>query len=677
MEERNNGQGEEINIIIENRNPQSLLLNLFKDYQNLPKDPAFEDKNNDNNRKNTINNLKIRNEDDFPKAIISKLEEIKNSSISRINNSVDKYKINYEIFKKKILKFIEEKEDKLSKIINNNYKNEVILNYVIDNIFNQINHSIEIYDNIMNNIEDNIELLNNFLENSEIINQKKQREFFLNNNYKNVLNCSLLNKFNFKEIDNIDIIKNNYYENYFNFLFEEKKEEVKKTFILNKGEKEKEKEKFNNKLQYFNKNFNLINNLKINGIDSDDLEKIIEIFHNQERNNSLKKVTFKNFNFTKKIDGEKLKKIKIEINNIKKIKFNKGQYFSTGIIFYLFLNKADHLKNLSLEKVNMSNIGLNKLMLLFKLKPDILENLEYLSLEGNSISVVKNDIFKSDVMKNKLFKNLKIMNFRKNNIYKFEIGLQLLPKLILLDLTSNSLLTGPIMENMIKAKDKLILFNDNIFITNNYNNNNTYINYLNRQLPNLNFGLKVLHLGFTYDKEKQELLEKLKFSPSMKISLIKLDLTFCGITSNVLANFLKNNYGLFSLQILKLKYNNLDSTIFEKLISNQIYLEKLKVLDLSENEIPCKEYEESVGLIKFIEKHKNLEGIKFMNSSFIDRWTTNISPDLDIGGRFRNLFLEFKDNLIKVNRKFVFIIDNDNWNFVENEFSHLFEFVKI
>ena len=265
------------------------------------------------------------------------------------------------------------------------------------------------------------------------------------------------------------------------------------------------------------------------------------------------------------------------------------------------------------------------------------------------------------------------MNFHKNNIYKFEIGLDKMPKLILLDLTCNSILTGTTMENMIKEKGKLILFNDNIFITNNFNNNNTYIEYLNRQLPNLDFGVKVLHLGFTYDKEKEQLLERLNLSPSMKISLIKLDLSFCGITTKVLTNFLKNNYGLFSLKKLKLKYNNLDSKIFQNLLSDQISLEKLNVIDLSENEISCKEYDEAEGLAKFIEKNQNLEQIKFMNSCFDYSWATK-SPDLDAGGIFNKLYTRFKDNINRDNRKFIFIIDSDNLKELKNEFEHLFSF---
>ena len=143
-------------------------------------------------------------------------------------------------------------------------------------------------------------------------------------------------------------------------------------------------------------------------------------------------------------------------------------------------------------------------------------------------------------MRNKNFNKLIQFNLYKNNIYKFEIPLAKMPALKLLDLSSNNILTGAIMENMIKVKDKIVLFNDNIFITNNYNNANIYIDYLNKQLPKLDFSLKVLHLGFTYTKEKLDVLEQLKLSSVIKISLIKLDLSFCGLKTDILINFLRN-----------------------------------------------------------------------------------------------------------------------------------------
>jgi hypothetical protein len=520
----------------------------------------------------------------------------------------------------------------------------------------------------MNNIEDNFNLLNDYLEKNELIKQKKPIDFFLNKNYEIISNCSLLNQFNFKEIDRTNFYQNNYYKFFFDYLKEDKNDGLIKTYTVKKNEMKRG-------TQFIKDNYNWIQNLQFKGFESNDLEKIIDaIMINQKKNKNyiVKKMNIKDFDFSDRIDIQKLHLFKLD--KIEKLKFISGKYISPIFLKELFLFSTEKLIALKLEKVNMSNIGLKALMKIFKERPIFLETLEYLSLAGNSISAVNNTLFLNDEIKNKDFKKLKIFNLQKNNIYKFEIPLEKLPELKLLDLSSNNIMTAGIMENMIKAKDKLILFNDNLFITNNINNNDIYIDYLNKTLPNLEFGVKVLHLGFTYDKEKQESLEKLKLSPSIKISLIKLDLSFCGITTNILFNFLKNNFGLFSLKNLKLKYNNFDSTIFKVFLSDEILLENLKAIDLSENVIPCKEYDENVNLVKFIEKYKNLEQIKLMNAEFIDRWTVNISPDTDAGGKFRKLYTEFKDIIKADNRKFIFIIDTDNWTFVEKEFEHLFLF---
>ena len=651
----------------ENNNTKILSL-LYNEYKNLIKEEEDPAKLNEKNRRNNINNIIIKNEDDFSKIINDRLDEIKNNFISKLNKNIDKYKNNYEKYKKNISKFLEQKEDNLSKILNKKQKNKDILDYTTNNIFNKINNIISIYDNIMNNIEDNFNLLNDYLEKNELIKQKKPIDFFLNKNYEIISNCSLLNQFNFKEIDRTNFYQNNYYKFFFDYLKEDKNDGLIKTYTVKKNEMKRG-------TQFIKDNYNWIQNLQFKGFESNDLDKIIDaIMVNQKKNKNyiVKKMNIKDFDFSDRIDIQKLHLFKLD--KIEKLKFISGKYISPIFLKELFLFSTEKLIALKLEKVNMSNIGLKALMKIFKERPIFLETLEYLSLAGNSISAVNNTLFLNDEIKNKDFKKLKIFNLQKNNIYKFEIPLEKLPELKLLDLSSNNIMTAGIMENMIKAKDKLILFNDNLFITNNINNNDIYIDYLNKTLPNLEFGVKVLHLGFTYDKEKQESLEKLKLSPSIKISLIKLDLSFCGITTNILFNFLKNNFGLFSLKNLKLKYNNFDSTIFKVFLSDEILLENLKAIDLSENVIPCKEYDENVNLVKFIEKYKNLEQIKLMNAEFIDRWTVNISPDTDAGGKFRKLYTEFKDIIKADNRKFIFIIDTDNWTFVEKEFEHLFLF---
>ena len=669
MEEHDNRIEVENNEII-NIDNNNLLSTLFIKYQKSIKSQRPEDINN-NIRKYSIDDFKINSNEVFINVINTNLEEVKKNSFSMLATSINKYKSCYEQYQKKMLRFIEIKGGNLYRVVNNNIKNDVILDYAVNNIFKRINNIIEIYENILNNIESNFKVLNEFLEKNEFINQKKPIECFLNNKINDIINCSLINKFNFNQIDNKNISINNYHKHYLNYLREEKNYEIGKTFTL-------KKEEMKNGLSFIRENLVSIKKLQMKGIETEDFDEVLDkILAHQKKNNKycLKAIKIKDFDLSKIIEPEKIKEL--DFNKIEKLKFLSGKYLNPKYLLNLFLNKTDCLIHLSLEKVNISNVGLKILMKIIKLRPIILETLEYLSLAGNSISAITNEIFQSEDMKKKNFQKLKVLNLHKNNIYKFDISLEKMPELKLLDLSSNSILTGTIMDVMIETKGKLILFNDNIFITNNFNNNTKYIKYLYEKLPHLDFGIKVLHLGFTYDKERQENLAQLMLSPCMKISLIKLDLSFCGITSDVLIKFLKKNYGLFSLKKLILKYNNLDSTVFGKFLDEDISLEELNVLDLSENELRCKEYEENVGLIKLVEKYNNLEQLKLMNSKFVDRWTVNISPDLDREGKFRHLFLEFRDKLKLNNRRFIFILDSNSWCFIENEFEHLFSFRNI
>ena len=109
--------------------------------------------------------------------------------------------------------------------------------------------------------------------------------------------------------------------------------------------------------------------------------------------------------------------------------------------------------------------------------------------------------------------------------------LQAFTKLKFVDLTNNNIPTSSFMEIAMKSKDKLVLFNDNMFITNSQNNNNIYINYLNERIPKFDTEIKTLNLNFTYDMENQTNLERLKLSMNVVLSLIQLDLSFYGFRS--------------------------------------------------------------------------------------------------------------------------------------------------
>ena len=299
-----------------------------------------------------------------------------------------------------------------------------------------------------------------------------------------------------------------------------------------------------------------------------------------------------------------------------------------------------------------------------------------IKLWENSYTDVYNELKRMYLQSDKYFSNICKPIAKALKLYDiFGVDLEKFPQMKLLDLTSNSFNNDCILTNILKKKDNLVLFNDNIFISNCEENNNIYINYLQNRLKNLNFELKTLHLCFAYDEKAQTKLQKLKLSPSIKISLIKLDLSFCGLKTDSIIKFLKNNYGLFSLKVLNLKYNNIESNIFEEFVcDDEINLEKLTSLNLSENQINCQKYEENEYLIKFIEKFEKLEVIKLYFCAFFNLWNMNISPEVNHDGKLRKLYEGFKDYLNKKNRKFVFQIDKNKNCYIEKRFDGLFEF---
>jgi hypothetical protein len=652
----------------------NFLSKLYNDYL----------KNNNNNIINEfMEQMDFDNNDDFCKKIVEQLDKIRRNSTPKFSICIKKFNESYNIYKDNISKYIEKINKNFSKL-NIDKNDDILLNYVTKNVFDKLDYLYQIYKSIITNIENNFELLNTFLKQKELIEQKNLAQYFLDKAYDQIFNCSLLNKLNFEASDISKVSNNNYYKYFLYFLNKEQRDNKEdnlgnKVKVNNEKNRNKgyisfrkctiNKNNLQEAMKLISENYHHLKALEMNNINSFNLRDILnEVLNNQSNNNNniLKKLIFNNCDLKKEI-----KKIEyIKFNKIEELKIKSG---CLNIIFLqdLFLASTTNLRSLKLEKVNMSNIGLN---ILFGILPKYFKSLEYLSLAKNSITEVKNifNIEEENILKS--FSNLKYFNLHKNSIYKFGIDLEKIPQMKLLDLTSNSFNNDCIMTDMLKKKNNLVLFNDNIFISNCEENNNIYIDYLKKRLKVLNFGLKILHLCFAYDEKTQIKLEKLELSPSIKVSLIKLDLSFCGLKTNTVIKFLKKNYGLFSLKVLDLKYNNIESDIFEKCNCDEINLEKLTSLNLSENQIDCQKYEENEYLIKFIEKYEKLKVIKLYYCLFFNFWNMNISSKVDSEGKLRKLYEGFKLYLNKRNRKFKFMIDKNRQIFLDERLLDLFEF---
>ena len=654
-----------------NINNNNILSNLFKEYRKSKvknfarlKSVSFSNIVADNFRKDFYDLGKENNNIDYAEMIKKKLEEIKISSTSQFQNCIDNINLKFEGFKDNIITFIESKKRKMSMFENDLNNKDVILNYAKQNIFNKINNIFQICDNIINCIEKNFELLASFYTQSNLIDSQKQFDRFLINNTTLIQNCSIVSKFNFADLDINNIKKINYYKYYINYLSQlkiEDEEEIRHYTII--------KEELPNGLGFITENFPLLDKLTLSGLVSNDLDKIFNTIGSiiqREPKSNLTQLNIKNFN-TIDLNLETPE----PLNMLKKIKIQNGAYIKIDKISLFFIRKNNNLKSLSLEDVNMTDIGFKALMLSFIENESITNTLEHLSLEGNKITMVRYDSAHSK-FQDRYFQNLKWLNLSRNNIYKFEFFLKALPKLKFIDLTTNNIPTASFMDFAIKSKDKLVLFNDNIFITNSQKNNEIYINYLNEIMPKFDTEIKTLNLNFTYDIENQTNLAQLILSKNIIFSLIKLDLSFCGLRTDVLINFFKNNPKFISLKKLILQYNNLTSDFFREILNlNEICLDNLNFLDLSENDITCNKIEKMENFYNFIEKYKYLDSIRLINSNFLSNLLEKKKDN-----QYIEIFNKLFKHTTERKRNFKFIVNEANPSYFSKDdiFLYFFEF---
>jgi hypothetical protein len=681
MKENNQEDNQEDNqenneiIINENNNTNiNLLSELFKDYRKSIskkytglRSVTFSNVIDDNFRKDFYDLGDEKDNIDFSEMIKIKLDEIKNSSISQFQNYIDNVNKKYDEFKNKIVDFIESKKRKLSDFEDPLNNKAFILKYAKQNIFIKINNIFEIYDNIINSIEKNFELLNLFYENSILMNSKKQIEDFLINNSNLIENCSVVSKFNFTKLDTSNIKEIKYYKYYINYLSQKKIEDEEEVmqYILKKDD-------MKNGLGFIKENFSLLGKLTLKGIITEDFDNVlINISENMKKNQKTNITKLNVLNFSSIVPKNE---INIQLNMLRKLKMQYGAYINISKISKIFIENNNNLTSLSLEDINLTDLGFKSLISSLIKNQSITKTLEYLSLEGNKISMVKYDN-EHVSLQYKYFQKLKWLILSRNNIYKFDFALNVLPNLKFLDLTSNDIPTSSFMEIAIKEKGKLVLLNDNMFITNSPNNNDIYIEYLNERIPKFDTQIKKLNLNFTYDIGRQNNLEQLKLTNNVALSLIKLDLSFCGITTGVLVNFFKKNPKFICLKQLILKYNNIKADFFEKIIDiAEICLDSINFLDLSENEIICGTVQKMESLYKFIEKNKYLETFRLINSNFFSDLITKMKDFHQDSDKFKKVLDNLLKHMTETKRSFKFIINEGNKSSIVEKYQCLFEF---
>ena len=669
---------EKINNILLKKNKINLSL-IYKEYINSLKiDPNI---NNDKNNENIIIMNDVKTNDNYYHDIINKnLLDIKNNTISFLDNIKNKIGFKYSQFSDFISNWLKKKDKKLTKILSGTVGCHLFFNYINENIFNKIKKIFEIHEIIFESIKDQFNLLNLFLEENNLIKCNCPMESFILKNSNFILNSWFLSKVNMESLCLSKIIENKDFSDLFKNYYSKKKEGILFKSIYLKDDKDKN---YSYEPNISKDNFFKISKLKLKSISRDSLNKIYlkisneKDFNLNENYNKIKSISLSNLDlFSLSVDS--LNNLNFPI--LEKLKVKKClMHYKCQYIFQSIISKTTNLKLIKIEKIKFTDKSLKDFITYISKNKSYLNTIQTISFKGNNLNSINFD----NLVKNKLkFNNLEEFDVSNNNIYNFTTNnFRIFPKLIVLDLSNNNINNNLLFEGIRKSKSKnkinfIALMCKNIFLYNVDDNNRSYIEYLNENLINFNYKIKYINLSLLYNKDNRGELGQLFLSPIIKLSLIKLDLSYCGLNDIVFASFLRNNFDLINLTNLNLsnnfftiKFFNLCLSINNNNIENEnILLENIKNIDLSFNNIKYQINNDLVNFNKYLEKHCCLKKLKLQNNEILNIFKKDEEHD-----KYKNELEEMINLCAKRNIKI--FIQSELCNSIEKDiFKNIFIF---
>ena len=608
---------------IENENVSNILGDIFRNVVKVKSKKPKENLRMSLYRKNLDNEPK-----DFGSFIKDILNEIKQNTLNFLDKTMKEFDKRYNEYIEKINKYINENEIKMSKLLKNKMEiieNEYILDFADNHLFENFENIFEIHQNLFDSIEEHIELLKIFLEQSNLIKQKNPLECYINNHCSEILNSWFLNKIDLQKLDLSKIIKNQDLSDLCSKYICKKKDNNFSSLTIKKEGKEISpfesyyiKENLNNlkKMNFIQMKSNDINSLfkvintnsNTNTNSNKSQIKISDSYPSAEKLSSLSLINSDlSSNDLNKINSPSLSKLKLKRSNLS---LNLKSFFGN------IIGKTLSLEKLYLQKCFMDNESLSDFIEFLSEAPKVLESLQFLNLSGNDFTKV--DLTTNFIKKQCSLKNLQYLDCSKNNIFDFsQENFQAFPQLKVLDLTDNNMSNHLFFDNIKKLPNNIVLLSNNLFLNNNKKNAEDYREYLNNKLMQFEYKIKKLDLSFLYNRKIIDKLFELKFSPIIKISLVKLNLSYCGLNDINATKFLQSNYGLLNLKELNLSNNFITMEIFNLLLKNEVPLDNLYSLDLSFNDINSVKLDDYKQLELFVLSSSKLKKIKLQETKFV------------------------------------------------------------
>ena len=346
----------------------------------------------------------------------------------------------------------------------------------------------------------------------------------------------------------------------------------------------------------------------------------------------------------------------------------------------------DNLELLTLDNDNLDSYSFQYILkIILNNCHQIYNNLKSLSVKNNYISkLLTNEDIEKLIKENKELKSLETLDLSNNNIYDINFDFfKLIPKLKLLDLYNNSLVSKKRCKRLMNINSFIVILGRNLGIMEN-KINKEYTDYYFKKLTSNEYPISSINMDSLYinteiDKLFNTIHSKLKRCPN----ILEINLSSCNMKDEDMISIL-NKCLVINNNITKLNisYNLLTEKIFDLLVENNIniILHKLNVLDLSYNNInfifnknkDANNKQEDVQLIKFIKNFKRIEKLYLKGTSieeyineFIRKEVNNKQAEKKkMGGimKFNEFDTKMKNiiinNALKINDKFKIYIND-------------------
>jgi len=172
--------------------------------------------------------------------------------------------------------------------------------------------------------------------------------------------------------------------------------------------------------------------------------------------------------------------------------------------------------------------------------------------------------------------------------------------------------TFPISQKKIEKEDFAIFMSENITLLREQNME-SYLNYLIKILPLVNYPLKSINLSSLFYSTKYHTRLFDMNLTNFKNSLTEINLSFCSITDNEIIKLFSNKFFSINIRKINISNNKITDKIFELLNESKIYdiYHKLKTIDLSSNEINLNKVDE---FKKFVQLFDSIQSIIISNT---------------------------------------------------------------